>query len=281
MPRRRGEYTLTKSTSFTVFPTSYFTDKAFYSAKNADQGTYKAKICLGTTSAPANCATLTSDTHEVEQQSSLSSAKESYQQESSLSSVDESYQQESSLSFISEQSQQETMQKKKKIKNSYRQKLLQLSPPDFSIYHTAPREYTYANRSKRQYRTTSHDSSFRNSLKYSLEKIKLRVSSQKYAKRESKLTGGIISVIHLIPDMSIAVERNGLSGKDSWKRPSKVHRSKSGAPKILSVKLILFKLKLFFFWKTLLILLIVLFDCASLYYLNHILINYIRKKVND
>ncbi|VDM23229.1 unnamed protein product, partial [Wuchereria bancrofti] len=52
MPRRRGEYTLAKSTSFTIFPIVNASDKAFYSTKNTDKKLCKAKIRLNVTIAP-------------------------------------------------------------------------------------------------------------------------------------------------------------------------------------------------------------------------------------
>ncbi|VBB34031.1 unnamed protein product [Acanthocheilonema viteae] len=215
MPRRRGAYTLTKSTSFTVFPITNSSDKVFYSANNTDQGTYKAKTCLNVTIAPDNCATFINDTNKEEQQTSLSSVKQSYQ-----------------------------MQQTNKTRNGYRRELFQLFEEktrngyheffrDFSNNNFIPEEHNKHARNRRQYRTISHDSSFRNSLKYSFEKMKLRAASQKYTKQETKPFGEIISVMNLMPGMLTAMKRANLSGKNSRKKSRKVHRSKSGAPKIM------------------------------------------------
>lgn len=204
MPRRRGEYTLVKSTSFTVFPITNSSDKAFYSANDTGQGTYKAKIRLNVTIAPATV--FTNDPYEEDHESSLSS--------------------------VNELCHQQSMQQKEKTKNGYRRELLQLFFRDFSKDHTLPSEYL-CNKNKRQYRATSHDPSFRNSLKYSFEKIKLLTASQKYTKQETKSSGEVVSLVNLMPDMLMTMERNGSSGKNSWRKVRKVHRSKSGALKII------------------------------------------------
>uniref|UniRef100_A0A0R3S781 DUF4817 domain-containing protein n=1 Tax=Elaeophora elaphi TaxID=1147741 RepID=A0A0R3S781_9BILA len=207
MPRRRGEYRLTKSSSFAIFPFANSSDKAFYSAKNANQGTYKAKMRLNVTIAPGNCTCLDNDVCEEEQQSAQ---QQSYQQQS--------------------------VQHKEKAKNGHRRELLQLFfSRDSSKDHTiSEEEHTCVNNCRRQYRTTSHESSFRNSLKYSFEKIKLRGTSQKYARQESAPSDEMISLMDMMPDVLVTtVEREYLSGKGKWRKSKKVHRSKSGAPKIV------------------------------------------------
>ncbi|VDM15021.1 unnamed protein product [Wuchereria bancrofti] len=169
MPRRRGEYTLAKSTSFTIFPIVNASDKAFYSTKNTDKKLCKAK---------------------------------------------------------------KLTQQKEKIKTGSSRESLQFFPRDFSKDYTISHEYK-PNGNKRQLRTTSHDSSFHNSLKYSFEKMKLRATSQKYAKHEKMKSSGQMD---MMPNMLMAIERNGSSGKNSWRKPRKIHRSKSGAAKLKSIR---------------------------------------------
>ncbi|CAG9540692.1 unnamed protein product [Cercopithifilaria johnstoni] len=218
MPRRRGEYTLTKSTSFTIFPIANSTDRAFYSAADTDQGTYKAKICLNVTITPDNCTTAaTNDAYKEEHESSLSSIKETDQQQSIQPEIS-------------------------KTRNDYCGKLSEIFSRNFSNDNIISDGCNNSIKNRRRYRTTSHDSSFRNSLKYSFEKIKLCALNQKYSKHETKLSDEIISLMNLMPDMLTKMKRNSLSGKDSRKKSRKVQRSKSGAlKKILSINIIFLK----------------------------------------
>ncbi|KAL4001723.1 putative GTPase activating protein for Arf family protein [Acanthocheilonema viteae] len=211
MPRRRGAYTLTKSTSFTVFPITNSSDKVFYSANNTDQGTYKAKTCLNVTIAPDNCATFINDTNKEEQQTSLSSVKQSYQ-----------------------------MQQTNKTRNGYRRELFQLFEEktrngyheffrDFSNNNFIPEEHNKHARNRRQYRTISHDSSFRNSLKYSFEKMKLRAASQKYTKQETKPFDAFVNSQEWTLCRGVAELKLGLVGSLHSGKTSFVHRYLTGA----------------------------------------------------
>ncbi|VDN86700.1 unnamed protein product [Brugia pahangi] len=193
MPRRRGEYTLSKSTSFTIFPVVNASDKAFYSAKSTDKKLYKAKIRLNVTIAPDHI----NDEYEEEQQ------------QSPLSSVNKS-------SY-----HHQLIQQKEKIKNVCSRESLQFFLRDFPKDYPISHEYM-PNRNRRQLRTTSHDSSFRNSLKYSFEKMKLRATSQKYAKHEKMKSSGQMD---MMPNLLMEMERNGSSGKNSWRKTKKVHRN--------------------------------------------------------
>ncbi|VDM96438.1 unnamed protein product [Onchocerca ochengi] len=193
MPRRRrGEYSLAKSTSFSIFPitnsSDMNSDKVYYSAKNVGQETYKAKIRLNVTITPGDYTNITDNLYD----------NESFQQ------------------------YQQSIQQKEKVKNSYRRELSRFFSRDFSkdrIEHDE-HEHMY-NRNRRHCRTISHDSSFRNSLKYSFEKIKLRAKSQKYAQQEITPAGEMVS----LPEMMMTMQRHGLSGKNSWRKSRKMRSS--------------------------------------------------------
>ncbi|KAM3724553.1 Centaurin-gamma-1A [Dirofilaria immitis] len=199
MPRRRGGYTLTKSTSFAIFPATNSSDKAYYLAKNDvdGQGTYKAKICLNVTITPDDYINPINDT-----------TCDDDDDDDNSTSINQSFKQQ-------QQQQQQSIQQKEAIINHYRRELFQFFSRDFS-----------RNNRRRCCRTTSYDSSFRNILKYSFEKIKLQTTNDKYAKQEFISTG---------QDTMMTMQRNGLSGKDcssgksSWRKSQKVHRSKSDA----------------------------------------------------
>uniref|UniRef100_A0A915PQJ9 Uncharacterized protein n=1 Tax=Setaria digitata TaxID=48799 RepID=A0A915PQJ9_9BILA len=200
MPRRRGEYRLTKSTSFTVFPDSS-TDKGYYFVTNTDNDTYMTKRNLTITA--DNYAFLINDAYEK----SPSPDQESQQQE-------------------------QQKQEKEKCKNGYHRELSRIFSRNFVQNHITDHSDCLNARKKHQCRTTSHESSFRNSLKYPFEKMKLHATvNQKYCKREptSSTSGKLFSFMNALPEIGRSVQRNGFSGKDRWRKPRKIHRSKSGA----------------------------------------------------
>lgn len=211
MPRRRGEYTLAKSTSFTtILPFANFTNNSFYSMKNTDQGSYKTKLFLNTTITPDNCATIINDTY--------ANANERQQQ----------------LAYQQKQSREGW---KKMTKSDRRDELPQLFSQNFINDHEIRDQAHGYTRNKRHHcRTVSNASSFQNSLKYSFEKMKLRTTSVKYAKPETEaksIDEMIISLMNLMPVTSMAkTERNHLPGNRSWKKLRKVQRSRSGARKL-------------------------------------------------
>ncbi|VDK85015.1 unnamed protein product [Litomosoides sigmodontis] len=213
MPRRRGEYTLAKSTSFTTtLPFTNFSNKSFYSVKNeTDQGTYKTKIFLNATIAPlSNCSTIINDT----------CATKGRQQQLSLATSNDSYH----LRHSSKRGKKMTM-------NSGQELPPLFSPNNHDAF--ADGKFEYAKSKRHRCRTISNDSSFRNSLKYSFEKIKLRATSVKRAKSETegKSIDELISLMSQIPSVTSMVKpaRNHLAENGSWKKLRKVRRSRSDA----------------------------------------------------
>ncbi|MCP9258707.1 Centaurin-gamma-1A [Dirofilaria immitis] len=167
MPRRRGGYTLTKSTSFAIFPATNSSDKAYYLAKNDvdGQGTYKAKICLNVTITPDDYINPINDT-----------TCDDDDDDDNSTSINQSFKQQ-------QQQQQQSIQQKEAIINHYRRELFQFFP---------------------------------------------EISQE-------IIVDVVVEFISTGQDTMMTMQRNGLSGKDcssgksSWRKSQKVHRSKSDA----------------------------------------------------
>lgn len=158
MPRRRGEYSLTKPTSFAVFPVANCIDKSCCSRENNGQSTCKAKIRLNITVGDScDFDFLTREAHGEFPQCEEVPQLQRHQQ-----------------------------------RNTSHWDLLQLFSKDVPKSRILSRDHLYVGA---QYRAASHDSSSRSPLKCSRDKF--LVTGMKQAKETVKPAVKVLSFVNL------------------------------------------------------------------------------------